>query len=274
MATSFRYADYLKIIENNETHNPTTIVQNAEEAGLLQKQFEEAQQAQQEKTRGVEQTRKNWPKHQAELFPESTEEQLTIEDIRRRSHGSIRSLHHRKRGEFPESPDGLASNGQRGWLGYRWKKLLPRESWTDEEWEEFQRELTAWEAENDTTCEHKIRKSIEKEGVARKKGKPKRMMSVGLAAVIFFGMIICNVWKSMEVQISHEKADDLYTRALDDYKSRRQSNQMAYISFPSKDLILQQAPPLYEGLEEPHLLASADRHPFFPIPNTLLESPP
>lgn len=137
MATSFLYVDFLKSIDDLEFYNPTTIVEYGEDLGLLQQRFECLREEQEERTQGDENAKKVWSEGMAtDIFPE--EQLITLDDVRKRANGAIRALRHRKSCFFPKVPDGFASNNQKGWHGYRWKQMIPRQYWSYEEWKAFQ----------------------------------------------------------------------------------------------------------------------------------------
>ncbi len=147
MDTPVRYADFIKSIGNTEIHNTTTIIEIAEASGLLQRLFEQKKAAQLSKTQDIDEAKRHWSDERPELqFPES-DEPITIEGTRVQAHGAIRGLQHRKRkqNQFPKKPDGLASNDEKGWLGFRWKLALTDLNWTREEWEALNREFQEWQ---------------------------------------------------------------------------------------------------------------------------------
>ena len=185
MAATFLYADFLKIIEDKVIHNPITIVAMAEERGLLQIRLEEVLKQEGDKDH-VDKAKEKWSPAMQAHFPKTEQKTITIDDIRRRAQNAIRR---RKGNLLKDIPsDGLASNGQPGLFGYRWKRLIPRDNWTDQEWEAFQTFLSDLDkqTENQSDDEPKL-----EEPTTRKKRRP--ICLVSSIACVALLMMICQL---------------------------------------------------------------------------------
>ncbi len=127
--------------EDKIIHKPITIVAMAEERGLLQKRLEEVLKQEGNKDH-VDKAKDKWSPAMEALIPKTEQKTITIDDIRRRAQNATRR---RKGNLLKDIPsDELASNGQPGLFGYRWKLLIPRDYWRDQEWEAFQAPCQIW----------------------------------------------------------------------------------------------------------------------------------
>jgi len=224
MSAPVRYAYFIKSIGNTEIHNPTTIIKNAEEAGLLQRRFEETKAEQLKTTQGVEQAKKNWSEDREELrFPE-LEKPITFKETRSKAHGAIRGLRSRKSDVFPDLHDGLAPNGTAGWIGFRWKQALARENWTEEEWAVFQRELSEWREGGEST---EYIKPVEP-GSGPKKEKQKCLIwKYALCGVLLVAVSLgfCVLSNSFEKGNSHQVHLNLGLKEYASLKKRHRLNE-------------------------------------------------
>ena len=301
MAATFLYADFLKIIEDKVIHNPITIVAMAEERGLLQIRLEEVLKQEGDKDH-VDKAKEKWSPAMQAHFPKTEQKTITIDDIRRRAQNAVRR---RKGNLLKDIPsDGLASNGLPGLSGHRWKLLIPRDCWEDEEWQEFQAFLSSLEypvtetnpsvnedlVPGEDIQEHPkndqpISRREENESLEEmSRTHPSATRSIlstlacrGLWIVLATGIALSLLFVPQENPTELDpdsKADDLYSQALNAYKSKAKPERLVQIPFSKKELILRDTPALYEGLAEPRLLALADTHPAFSFPQNFGVSPP